>query len=138
MTFYGRIRTIDGIRIHNTAFIPPVLHPTCPASHLSCFPPVLHSTCPASHLSCIPPVLHSTCPTFHLSCISPVLYPTCPASLLSCTQCCGATTFLGSSSFRSPRSRSRLRLQPNWVGSRSGSRQKRAALTLAPAPDTKI
>ena len=47
--------------------IPPVLHPTCPSSHLSVIQPVLHifclySTCPASLLSCIQPVLHPTCP----------------------------------------------------------------------------
>ena len=40
-------------------------------------------------------------------------------------QCCGAATFLGGSSSRSPRSRSQLRLRPTWVG--SGSRQKKAA-----------
>ena len=38
-------------------------------------------------------------------------------------QCCGAATFLGGSGSRWPRSRSRLRLRPTWVG--SGSRQKR-------------
>ena len=46
-----------------------------------------------------------------------------PFSHLKCQpffQCCGAATFL---SGRSPRSLSRLRLRPHWVG--SGSRQKR-------------
>ena len=42
-------------------------------------------------------------------------------------QCCGAATFLGGSGSGSPRSWSRLRLRPNWVGYGSCSRQKKAA-----------
>ena len=40
-------------------------------------------------------------------------------------QCCGTATFLGSSGSGSPKSRSRLWLRPNRVG--SGTRQKKAA-----------
>ena len=47
------------------------------------------------------------------------------ANQVSCYQCCGAATFLGDFGSGWPRSRSRLRLRPNWVG--SGSRQKKAA-----------
>ena len=49
-------------------------------------------------------------------------------SVVDPNQCCGAAIFLGGSctGCGSPRSRSRLRLQPNWVGSDigSGSRKK--------------
>ena len=64
--------------------IPPVLHATCPAYHLSCIPPVLHTTCSAYHLSCIPTFPHPSCPASILSCIPPVLHPSCLASFLSC------------------------------------------------------
>ena len=62
-----------------------------PASHLSCILPSLHPTCPASYLSCIhlscginpfllPSVmnllfLHLTYPASYLACILPVLQP---------------------------------------------------------------
>ena len=48
-----------------------VLHPSCPASLLSCMLPVLYSSSPT--FTCIHPVPHGNCPAF-----------TCPTNILSC------------------------------------------------------
>ena len=68
------------------SFIPPVMHSSCPAPHLSC----MHSSCHVSLLSCIPHVLTPTCHAFLLSYITPswilhAMHPSCHAFLMSCT-----------------------------------------------------